>query len=277
MNYPLASSPSMQVAPVRSIPVRRIALPTEHGGWGFMGEPLVAGLTIAFSVTAPWIAMMVIGAFLLRQPLRILVADRFGRQDDRLAATAFSFILLYGGCFAAGLGGVLLTTATTTLLPFLIVLPLIALQIYFDIFRRSRALIPEIAGAIAISSSVAVMALAAGFPMPAAVALWLVFVARLIPSILYVRERLRLEKGKPHSPALPVAAHASALLLVVILAVYGLVPVIACGAMMILFYRAAIGLSARRTKMRAMQIGVWEVIYGATTVLLLVIGYYTGL
>ena len=277
MNYPLASSPSMQVAPVRSIPVRRIALPTEHGGWGFMGEPLVAGLTIAFSVTAPWIAMMVIGAFLLRQPLRILVADRFGRQDDRLAATAFSFILLYGGCFAVGLAGIVLTTATTTLLPFLIVLPLIALQIYFDIFRRSRALIPEIAGAIAISSSVAVMALAAGFPMPAAVALWLVFVARLIPSILYVRERLRLEKGKPHSLAVPVAAHASALLLVVILAVYGLVPVIACGAMMILFYRAAIGLSARRTKMRAMQIGVWEVIYGTTTVLLLVIGYYTGL
>ena len=277
MSYPLASSPSMQVAPVRSIPVRRIALPTEHGGWGFMGEPLVAGLTIAFSVTAPWIAMMVIGAFLLRQPLRILVADRFGRQDDRLAATAFSFILLYGGCFAVGLAGIVLTTATTTLLPFLIVLPLIALQIYFDIFRRSRALIPEIAGAIAISSSVAVMALAAGFPMPAAVALWLVFVARLIPSILYVRERLRLEKGKPHSLALPVAAHAVALLLVIALAVYGLVPVIACGAMMILFYRAAIGLSAQRTKMRAMQIGVWEVIYGTTTVLLLVIGYYTGL
>jgi len=220
---------------------------------------------------------MVIGAFLLRQPLRILVADRFGRQDDRLAATAFSFILLYGGCFAAGLAGVCLNTATTALLPFLIVLPLIALQIYFDIFRRSRALIPEIAGAIAISSSVAVMALAAGFPMPAAVALWLVFVARLIPSILYVRERLRLEKGKPHSPALPVAAHAVALLLVIALALNGLVPVIACGAMMILFYRAAIGLSARRTKMRAMQIGVWEVIYGATTVLLLVIGYYTGL
>jgi len=128
-----------------------------------------------------------------------------------------------------------------------------------------------------LTGSVAVMALAAGFPMPAAVALWLVFVARLIPSILYVRERLRLEKGKPHSPALPVAAHAVALLLVIALALNGLVPVIACGAMMILFYRAAIGLSARRTKMRAMQIGVWEVIYGATTVLLLVIGYYTGL
>ena len=263
--------------PVRSIGVRRIALPTEHGGWGFLGEPLAAGLAIAFSATAPWIVMMTVGAFLLRQPLRMLIADRWGRRDGWVAVTSFYFILLYAGLFAAGSVGVVGMGGMRPLMPFFIVLPLVAVQIYFEICCRSRALIPEIAAAIAISSSVAATALAAGLSWAFAFALWLVFIARLVPSILYVRERLRLEKGKPYSLPAIVTAHTAALVIVAFLAFLGLVPVITCGAMIILLFRAITGLSATRKKMRAMQIGVREVIYGISTVIILVIGYYAGL
>ena len=278
MNYPLAPSPRLRrVAPVRSIPVRRIALPSEHGSWGFLGEPLVAGLAIAFSPTAPWLVMMTVGAFLLRQPLRMLIADRLGRRDGYLAVTSLCFALFYAGIFAAGLAGTIKVAGMRPLIPFFIVLPLIVTQIYFDIFRRSRALVPEIAGAISISGSVAAIALAGGFSWLFAAALWLVLIARLIPSILYVRVRLRLEKGKSYSLSIAVAAHTAALLLVAILAFFGLVPVIAMAAMLILLFRAITGLSVTRKKMRAMQIGVREVIYGAMTVAILAIGYYAGL
>ncbi len=257
--------------------MRRIALPTEHGGWGFLGEPLVAGLAIAFSPTAPWIALMVVGAFLLRQPLRTLIADRMGRCDASIAINAVCFIIFYSAIFILGLTGAVANGGWRPLMPFFIVLPLIAIQIYFDIFRRSRALLPETAGAISISASVAAIALAGGLSWPFAAALWLVLIARLIPSILYVRERLKLEKGKVYSLPVVVMAHTAALLLVTVLAFLGLVPLIVCGAMIILLCRAITGLSATRTTMRAMQIGVREVVYGSMTVIILVIGYYAGL
>ena len=278
MNHPVALSPlQRRSAPVRPISVRRIALPTEHGSWGFLAEPLVAGLAIAFSPTAPWIVMTTIGAFLLRQPLRVLIADRMDRRDDGLATTSLYFVGLYAGLFAVGLTGTLSAAGTRPLIPFFIVLPLVVVQIYFDIFRRSRALVPEIAGAISISSSIAAIALAGGFQWRFAAALWLVLIARLVPSIIYVRERLRLEKGKAHSLSVPAAAHIAALLLVAILSFFELVPVITSAAMMVLLFRAITGLSATRRKMRAMQIGVREVAYGIMTIVMLITGYYAGL
>ena len=44
-----------------------------------------------------------------------------------------------------------------------------------------------------------------------------------------------------------------------------------------LLFRSAVGLSPFRTKMKAMKIGIWEVVYGAVTVLSMIVGYYAGL
>ena len=53
-----------------SIPVSRIVLPTEHGSWSFLLEPIVVGFVLAFSAATPWIALMAVGAFFVRQPLK---------------------------------------------------------------------------------------------------------------------------------------------------------------------------------------------------------------
>lgn len=264
------------VAPVRTVRLKQIALPTEHGGWGFLLEPLVAGLAIAFSSAAPWIAVMTIGAFLTRQPLKILVIDRRGMKDRSRATAALAFGLIYSAIFAVGLVATITVAGSRPLLPFAFVLPLIIFQIYNDFSRKSRQLIPEFTGAVSISASVAAMALAAGLPWVSALALWAIFVSRLIPSILYVRHRLLLEKGKEFSRVTPTIAHVAALLLVAVLAYNGLSPFLTIFAMLILLYRAASGLSPNRRKMRAMQIGVWEVVYGALTVLSVVVGHYVG-
>jgi hypothetical protein len=145
------------------------------------------------------------------------------------------------------LTGSLLFVKLDSFLPFLFILPFAAYQIYCDASRQSRQLLPELTGAIAISSSAAVIALADNWTFGAAIALWAIFAARLIPSIIYVRNRLRLEKGKEFSQALPVFAHIVAL---------------------------SFGLSPYRKKVKAMKIGVWEVIYGALTAFSVVIGYY---
>ncbi len=133
---------------------------------------------------------------------------------------------------------------------------------------------PEITGAIAVSSSVAVIALADNWSFPAAVGLWTIFVARLIPSILYVRNRLLLEKGKPFSRFVPVLSHVAAFATVAALAFYGLSPLLTVLMFAVLQCRAVVGLSPYRRKVKAMRIGVWEVVYGTLTMLSVVLGYH---
>ncbi|MBS1796201.1 MAG: YwiC-like family protein [Acidobacteria bacterium] len=258
----------------RSVNVRAIALPVEHGSWGFVFEPLLAALLVAFSPSAIWIALTVVGAFLTRQPLKIYLNDLKAKRSLPQTAVALKYALGYGALFLAGLAGSLVFVRFDAFLPFLFILPLAVYQIYCDASRRSRELLPELTGAVAISSSVAVIALAADWTPAAAAALWAIFVARLIPSILYVRNRLRLEKGKEFSSAMPVAANLAALIFLIFLTRIGFGSLLTVAMFAVLFGRAAVGLSPYRRKVKAMRIGVWEVVYGSLTAISVVLGYY---
>lgn len=271
------SSAARAIATVRTFRLRQIALPTEHGAWGFLLEPLVAGMAIAFSPTAPWIASMVIGAFLMRRPLQIFVAQRLAGQRLPQTDAALKFTLAFSIIFLAGLAGSLAFAERSSLIPFALVLPLAAYQIYCDVFRQSRQLLAEVTGAVAMSSSAAAISLAGGLPWQNAAAIWFLFIARLIPSILYVRNRLRLEKGKDFSAFMPAAAHFIGLAGVIGLVSDGFLPLLTVPVFLLLFARSAFGLSRYRTRMKAMKIGVWEVIYGLLTVLSLIVGYYVGI
>ena len=100
--------------------------------------------------------------------------------------------------------------------------------------------------------------------------------ARSIPSILYVRHRLNLEKQKSFSRIVPILAHLAAITVVLGLAISGLSPLLVAGMFGVLLVRCVIGLSAYRRKVKAMKIGIGEVIYGTLTVAALIIGYYSG-
>lgn len=265
------------IARIRSVRLRQVALPTEHGSWGFLFEPLVAGLAIAFSLGGMWIALMTIGAFLVRQPLKVLIIDRLGMKVRERAEAALAFLAGYGAIFTAGLIGTVASVGWRPLLPFVCVLPFAVYQIYCDAARQGRQLIPELTGAVAISASIAAIALSGGLTWTVAVSLWFIFVLRLVPSILYVRSRLRLEKGKEYSRIVPTVTHVAAVTIVAVLSYVGLSPVLTVFAMLILLWRAIAGLAPGRRKLRAMQIGVLEIVYGALTVLSVVIGHFAGL
>src|SRR5512139_464396 len=178
--------------PKREVRVKRLILPTEHGSWGFLLEPLVAGLAIAFSTAGVWIAVMVIGAFLTRQPLKFFLLGLTGAGFREQTFAAAKYTALFGIIFAIGLAGALATAPQWSMFPFAVIAPLASYQIFIDLSRKSRDLIPELTGAVAM-------------------ALWAIFIARLIPSIIYVRNRLRLEKGKESSMMAAVSTHFVAL------------------------------------------------------------------
>jgi hypothetical protein len=258
------------------IPARSVALPVEHGAWGFLLEPLLAGLLIAPSLGGAFLSVFVIGAFLCRQPLKFVVGDlRSGKRLPR-TAVAMRWLCYFSAVSAFGFIGSIFTADARAFIPLVLSAPIAVFLILQDASRKSRETIPELLAATVLSTSIASLALAAGSNYLLAAALWLTMTARLVPSVIYVRNRLRLEKKKEYSIVGPFAAHAAAL--IVLAALYrnglgSLLTVFVAGSLLV---RSVTGLSAARRKLTARQLGVREVIYGVIYALSVVIGWYAG-
>lgn len=257
--------------------MRGILLPTEHGSWGFLAEPMLASLAVAWSGSGAWIALMVVGAFLSRQPLKIFLGDFSAGRTLPQTLVARRVAIVFFFVAGAGFAGTVLNGELRSLWPFALVAPLAAVQIHFDAQRQSRAFVAEIMGAVAMSSSAAAIALAGGLDVRYAVALWAVFGTRLVSSIVYVRNRLLAEKGKESSFLAPVATHVAAMGVVASLVCGGLAPRLALVASALLLARCAAGLSPLRKPTKAMKIGVFEILYGAATVLAVIVGTRLGI
>jgi hypothetical protein len=176
--------------------LKAIAIPNEHGGWGFTSEPVLLGLLVAPSWAGLGLGILALAAFLTRHPLKLwLGALRKGTHYPR-TRFARDFALLYG---TLGLAGLLLTALTARgefWLPLLLALPLIGLQLWFDARGQGRELLPEIAGAAAMGAMAAAIALAAGSSLQLAAGLWLVLAMRSAAAIYYARAQVRRARGE---------------------------------------------------------------------------------
>jgi len=259
-----------------NIPAKSIALPVEHGAWGFLFEPLIAGIIIAPSIAAPFIPMLAIGAFLTRQPLKFFLGDWHQKRTLPRTRIARKFVLIFGGIAVVGLLGSLIFAPLHSFLPFLLASPLVVYLVVQDIARQTRHLVPELLAAAALASSVSVLALAGGFSSNFALALWAIILARLIPSILYVRNRVRMGKQKDFAIFAPIASHIAALILVIGIYYAGLASLLTVIMAAFLAGRAIYGLSPYRQALSAKVIGIWEVVYGIIYALSIGVGYYVG-
>ncbi|HKV40867.1 MAG TPA: YwiC-like family protein [Blastocatellia bacterium] len=259
--------------PVR---IRPIALPVEHGGWGLLLEPIVLGLLLVPSAGGSLIATGALAAFLVRQPLKLAIGDR--RRGRRVSRTVIAerFVLLYSGVAVICLAGAVKTARPAFLLPLLVVAPIALIQLLADSVGRGRTLVAELAGSIWIGAVATAIALAGGWPGPAALGLWAILAARAAPAILYLRTRLRLSHHKPASPRVVVVAHLAAILVAIELARAGLAPFLGIAAMVILLIRAVIGFSSAGARTPAKTLGLWEVGFGAMTVFAVILGHSIG-
>ena len=261
----------------RRLRLRGLALPNEHGSWSILLEPLIAGIAVAPSPASAFIVMLFAGGFLARQPLKVSLTNLKTGWKMPHTRAAKALALSFLAFASAGLCGTWILAGPASLLTLAVAAPLAILQISYDVAGKSRRLIPELAGAAALSSSAAIAAHAAGWSSINALALSGIFVLRLIPSMLYVRQRLVLEKRKQASVSLPVAAHICAIAIAIMMASAGICPKLVVGAFVVLLIRAAIGLSPWRRKLRAMQIGILEIVFGAVTLLSVIIGHYLNI
>ncbi|MBK8024887.1 MAG: YwiC-like family protein [Chloroflexi bacterium] len=249
--------------------MKSVALPAQHGGWGFLFEPMLAGLILAPSWAGLFLSLSAFFVFLLHQPLKTALKDRLRGRRFARTALAERVALAYGAVAAIAFLAAHFAAEYAFWPPFLIAVPLAAVQFWGDIRNEGRTAAAEIAGALAFAGLGAMLVLVAGGSPLQAALIWALLAARIIPSILYVRARLRLSKGQPVDPRPSNAAHAVALVGVLI-AVWaaGLSPLPLIGSALLLV-RAALGLSRRHKPVPAKVIGFREVAYGALYALLI--------
>ena len=126
---------------------------------------------------------------------------------------------------------------------------------------------------MALSASTAAIALAGGVAPAIAFAASTLLALRALTSVLYVRARIRLDRGLAAGPRTALAAHAAALLTAVVLAGAGAAPWLGVVAFGVLLARAAHGLSRWRPAIRPQRLGFQELAYGVVTLGLLAAGY----
>jgi hypothetical protein len=247
---------------------RSVALPAQHGSWGLVLEPILLGLLVGGAWPGMLLALAAFGAFLLDQPLRVMWADwRRGRVFGR-TRLARRFALAYG-LAAVVAGGVFVWRAGwEPLWPLAVAAPLFGIYVYYDWSRPGRFWQAELAAPLAFGATAAALGLAGGGSWELALTLWLAIGARAVPSILFIRARLRLDKGQPVGRLGSLLAHGVALLVMAWpvaaarMSWWGLIPY------GLLLGRAAVGVSAWRRPVSVPRLGVAEMGWGGLTILL---------
>jgi hypothetical protein len=257
------------------INLRSVALPVEHGGWGMLGEPLLLGLLVAPSWAGLGVGLASLGAFLAHHPLKLALADWRRRSARTRTAVALSFVILYGSAAAVGVA-MARSGQQGWWLPLAAAAPLALAQLAYGARLQGRQLLPELLGSVALGSVVAAEMRAGGRAFGPSLAAWAVLAAKAVGAILYVRARLRCDRGLAPDRAVPVASHAGALLMGMALAGAGYTPWLVVPAFALLLARAAYGLSRFHRQVRPQVVGIHELLYGFSFVLIVAVGYRLG-
>ncbi|MBI2212918.1 MAG: YwiC-like family protein [Acidobacteria bacterium] len=257
---------------VSGVRLRPIALPMEHGGWGFLLEPILLGLILAWSGRGLALSLAAIAGFLLRQPLKVWWSDVVASRAIPRTRVAIAIAVVYGVIGAAG-AVLAFRGALDAGAPLLYASPLVALLLWFDARGRSRDLVPELVAPVALASVAASIAMLGGWPRTSALALSALLALRAFPSVLYVRSRLRLEHGRDPNRYVPLAVHAVAVAIVLWIARIGLVPVWVPLLYALLLLRCWAGLSSLRRRFGARSVGFSEVRWGTIAVIWIALAF----
>lgn len=175
--------------------LRTVAVPSEHGGWGLTAEPIALGLLVAPSISGALLGAAALVAFLARTPVKLVLVDR--RRQRRLPRSVLArrVASVEIAILAAVLATVALRTGRGWWVPLLVAMPLVTLEMWFDMRSRSRRLAPELCGAMGIASVAAAIARAGGAGWSLSAGLWAVLAARSVFAIPFVRAQVQRLKG----------------------------------------------------------------------------------
>lgn len=257
----LVGSPAGAPTTARPRPLwRTVAVPSEHGGWALTFEPVLLGLIVAPSWAGVAIGTAAMLAFVARTPAKVVLVDSW--RHRRLPRTRVAALV---GAAEIAVLVVLLGVAAATAsgpfwMPLVAAVPLIAIELWFDMRSRSRRFVPELAGTVGIGGVAAAIVLAGDGGAVLAAGAWLVIVARAAASLPFVRFQLRRVKHQRHRRWAQDLAQCVAVALAAVGSALAWLPVVAAGAVVAL---ATVQLVLARTRPpRAVVVGVQQLVFG---------------
>jgi len=261
-----ATAPSVNPRAQPQVRLRPIALPTEHGGWGMLGAPILTGLLLAPSWSGLCVGVAGASAFLTRQPFRLALSDiRKGKRYPR-TAWAIRFASTYAILGLIALSGAFALAKAPFWIPLLIAAALGATQFAFDIQSKGRRFVPEVCGAGAMALLATAILQASGYAFARSWLPALALALQATTAISYAAARVRLARNVQVARWPVWLGHVVALSLILGVAIVDWMrwPVVA--VFLVLTMRASWGLSAYRKNVRAAMVGLQEVGYALLTV-----------
>jgi hypothetical protein len=254
--------------------LRSVAFPTEHGGWGFTFEPILLGLLVAPTATAWELGVAATAVFLARRPVKLFATDLVRRRWLDRSSVALAVATFYILLATAGAIGAFVTRKGPFWWPLIAAVPFALFSLQADAHSKNRGLAPQLAGAIAMGSTAAAIAVGGGVHWVVSFGLWGVLTARDVAAIVLARGMVRRfkEKDVPHGPILWIQA--AAILATFALVLIGAAPWLSLVAMAMLAIVSIVSL--HRPPVPAKAVGWTQIGVGLMVVVLTAIGTRLG-
>lgn len=274
---PSAESLPAEKPAIRTVSFKSVALPAEHGSWSLVSEPILLGLLVAPTLAGLAMAVSAFAVFLVNRPLKIYLADRRRGRSYERTALAGRFVLIFSAIALIAAAITLVLEGWWPFAPFILALPLLLIFMVYD-QRPGRFWQAELTAPAAFAAVAAAIGLAGGMAWQPALGLWGFMVVRVVPTVIFVRARLRLDKGKEggagESAPATIAIHILGVVSVAALVRVGWLPWAAVLAALILLGRAIWGLSDYRWRASVQALGFLEVGFGVLSALIVTVGFW---
>lgn len=179
---------------LRSVFVRHIALPQDHGSWVFLLSPLLIGIFAAerFQPAGWYLVAAALFVFLLRQPLTVMVKVWSGRRPQRELTIAYFWGMVYTLLLLVALAGLFLAGQERVLWLAVPGVPVFAWHLYLVSRRaeRRQAGVEILATGVLALAAPAALWVGEGRYAPIGWALWLLSWLQAAASIVYAYLRL---------------------------------------------------------------------------------------
>jgi len=254
--------------------IKKVSFPREHGSWGFLLEPLTLSLLVASSPNGLLLALATFVIFLNHQPVRILLNEN---DSKKIKSSAIVFFLIYFLVIGILLISITRETTLELLIPFSISIVIMFGYLVLEIKNYGRNLFAEFIAPVAIIFVALNIVLLDGWEFEKIFAFGIVLLSRTIPTLLYVRTKVKIIKGQNSESLWLRVTELFFLILITILALIKLIPILSIFAVLLLISRSIVGLQPKNKMEKIKKLGMKEFGFGILFVVINAVGYLFNL